>query len=92
MGILNVGCGERGTGDANTDIKIPNNRPANFCLMSAENLAFKDKSFEVVESYFCIKHLTEPTKLVTEATRVASKRLLIYTDNGEPCIIDPVEV
>lgn len=93
--ILDVGCGYgaysqelnnigfRCVGiDANKEnIKKAVSRGVEAYIGNAENLSFKDKSFNTVIMFEVIEHLKHPEKAVSEAIRVAKKNILITVPN-----------
>jgi SAM-dependent methyltransferase len=81
MKVLDVGCGATPKGDVNVDL-FPNDikqcgvswnpkNVKNFVLADAENLPFKDKSFEVLLAFHVLEHLKNPLKALHEWKRVA---------------------
>lgn len=87
---LDVGCGERATGNVNLDL-YPNqaeqrgaihsimnlkNIP-NFVLADASHLPFKDKCFQEVFSNHVIEHLSNPSLFLKECIRVARNKVIV---------------
>jgi ubiquinone/menaquinone biosynthesis C-methylase UbiE len=89
--ILDVGCGGDPKGDVNVDLypmasphraeapdidlrpqKIPN-----FVLADGQHLPFKSNSFDIVYSFHLIEHVNNPSLLVWELIRVASRKVIL---------------
>jgi ubiquinone/menaquinone biosynthesis C-methylase UbiE len=58
------------------------NEGVKFHQMDAENLIFKDESFDFVFSYDSFEHFSEPEKVLTEAIRVVKKGGYIFLSFG----------
>lgn len=69
MTVLDVGCGDRPTGDVNLDLfnygKCKNN-----VIAEAHQLPFKKNTFSKVYSKHCLEHFEDPIKFFQEAKRV----------------------
>lgn len=76
--ILDIGCGNNPRGDINVDIK---QTLYTDCICHAEQLPFKDNSFEMVKAHYVIEHCLNPIQMVLEAIRVAKKKIKIVTDD-----------
>jgi SAM-dependent methyltransferase len=72
MKVLDVGCGDRPTGDVNLDLFFYG-KWKNFVIAEAHHLPFKDNVFEKAYSKHCVEHLENPLKFFKEAKRVLKK-------------------
>jgi hypothetical protein len=81
--ILDVGCGENAKGNVNIDQYVPKKIPANFILCSAEKLPFREASFGCVRNSYVIEHLLDPPDFINECTIIATKKVVIITDNSD---------
>jgi ubiquinone/menaquinone biosynthesis C-methylase UbiE len=69
MKVLDVGCGDRPTGDVNLDIFFYG-KWKNFTIGEAHHLPFKNGVFDKVYSKDCLEHLENPLEFFKEAHRV----------------------
>ena len=69
MKVLDVGCGDRPTGDVNLDL-FYYGKWKNFVVGEAHHLPFKNKVFDKVYSKHCLEHIENPLKFFEEAIRV----------------------
>jgi len=81
--ILDIRCGENAKDNVNIDCYIPKKIPVNFVLGSAERLPFKEKSFDCVRSSYLIEHLLDPVNFIQNCTKIATKKIVIITDNSD---------
>jgi len=72
MKVLDVGCGDRPTGDVNLDLFFYG-KWKNFIIGEAHHLPFKNQVFDKVHSKHCLEHLENPPKFFEEAKRVLKK-------------------
>ena len=88
--ILDVGCGEKPTGDVNVDLleyaekkyKITNvKKIKNFVNCDAHNLPFRDNSISTIRLHHVIEHLENPLQALREVQRVAKKGCIIHVPN-----------
>lgn len=91
-GLLNVGCGDKATGDVNCDlsvedvemhrhsVKVSKLNPKeikNFVLCDAQYLPFRNGIFEVVFSAEVIEHVRNPFLMLRELSRVAKSKVIV---------------
>ena len=69
MNVLDVGCGDRPTGDVNLD-RFYYGKWNNFVIGEAHHLPFKNNVFDKVYSKHCLEHFENPLKFFKEAKRV----------------------
>jgi len=69
MKILDVGCGDRPTGNVNLDLFFYG-KWKNFIIGEAQHLPFKNEVFDKVYSKNCLEHLENPLEFFNEANRV----------------------
>jgi len=69
LGILDIGCGDRPTGDVNLDL-FYYEKWKNFIIAEAHHLPFKNKVFEKVYTKHALEHFEKPLKFFKEAKRV----------------------
>lgn len=69
MKVLDVGCGDRPTGNVNLDLFFYG-KCKNFVIGEAQHLPFKNQVFEKVYSKHCLEHLENPLRFFEEAERV----------------------
>jgi len=73
MKVLDVGCGDRPTGDVNLDIFLYG-KWKNFTIGEAHHLPFRNGVFDKVYSKHCLEHLENPLRFFKEVKRVLKKR------------------
>ena len=88
---LDVGCGNRPTGDVNVDLytnvtkqRIPHlpidtKKTENFVLADAQRLPFRSKAFREVYANAVIEHMPDPVAFLKEAIRVAREKVTVIT-------------
>lgn len=81
--ILDIGCGETPKGKFNIDCYLPKTIPKNFILANVENLPIKNKSVDVVTSYYNLEHLVSPADFLIRASQIARLKIEIVTDNSD---------
>ena len=81
--VLDIGCGESARGDINIDCYLPKKLPKNFILANVEFLPIKNKSVDIVSSYYNLEHLINPALFISRASNVAKKKVEILTDNSD---------
>ena len=86
---LDVGCGNKPTGDVNVDlytkpsfhreppVPIDTDKIKNFVLADALHLPFRSKSFSHVYSKGVIEHVPDPILFLKETIRVARERVTV---------------
>lgn len=72
MKILDVGCGDRPTGDVNLDL-FYYGKWQNLVIGEAHHIPFKNNVFDKVYSKNCLEHLENPLKFFEETKRVLKK-------------------
>lgn len=90
MLTLDVGCGERWTGDVNCDFDLANRFKhrrkmqgltsqdiPNFVVCDSQHLPFKSECFDKVISQHTIEHVPDPDLMFHELLRVSKKHVLI---------------
>ena len=89
MTTLNVGCGNRPSGDVNVDLYVGKTihrthqqelnpkKICNFVKADGLHLPFKSDAFDIVESHHVIEHVDNPALFLKECVRVAKKQVLI---------------
>ena len=89
--ILDVGCGSTPWGSINVDINCGQSEHhsfdydikqiSNFSFADAQELPFKNNSFDIVVVNHCIEHLPHPLKAIQGFKRVAKHLVLIKVPN-----------
>lgn len=69
MVILDVGCGDKPTGDVNSDL-FHYVKCNNFILADAHHLPFKSNTFDKIHAKHCLEHFENPRNFFKEAKRV----------------------
>lgn len=69
MNVLDVGCGNRPTGDVNLDLFFYG-KCKNFVIGEAHHLPFKNNAFDKAYSKHCLEHFENPLKFFEETKRV----------------------
>jgi ubiquinone/menaquinone biosynthesis C-methylase UbiE len=83
--ILNVGCGgrpldfDKSFGDVRLDIE---RFPSVTIIADAQNLPFKDKTFELVYASHLLEHLENPFKVIKEFKRVSKNMVVVKVPNA----------
>lgn len=67
--MLNIGCGDKPTGDVNLD-RFYYGKGKNFFIADAHYLPFKDNGFEKIYAKSCLEHFNKPNDFFKEAKRV----------------------
>ena len=91
--MLDIGCGSKPTGDVNVDsfkqgwnpqegdqkkgVFVDPKKIPNFVVADAHHLPFKDNSFNVAFSSHTVEHLTHPTKMLKEMSRVTKRKVIV---------------
>jgi len=72
MNVLDVGCGDRPTGDVNLDLFFYG-KWNNFIIGEAHHLPFKNEAFNKVYAKNCLEHFEDPFKFFIEVKRILRK-------------------
>ena len=102
---LDVGCGDKPTGNVNCDLYV-NHSPhlgdprkiinpkltQNFVRCDAHKLPFKSSSFDLVYSSHLVEHLKHPTKALFEMLRVSKEKVLIVVPHRFAATRNPVHL
>ncbi|MEW6402525.1 MAG: class I SAM-dependent methyltransferase [Chloroflexota bacterium] len=88
--VLDCGCGSMFIADLlqqrhgliafGADVIQLNQRNHQFCMCSAEKLAFRDESFDNACLIFALHHMSDPLAAIQECLRVTKKRLIVLED------------